>query len=190
MIRVFANLKAAVAALLFTGLFAGALASGAPSEQAREDRLLRDLAGAPPGAAPALARELETLWDHSGSAAMDLLLRRGREAAQAGDFEAAIDHLSALVDHAPGFAQGWSQRARAYFAVGRYGPAVADLERALALNPRDYNAIFGLGQVFEFFGDDVRAHEAYLRAKAIHPNHEEVTKALDRLSATVEGKAL
>ena len=35
-------------------------------------------------------------WSKSGSASMDLLLKRGREAMEAGDLTAAIEHLTAL----------------------------------------------------------------------------------------------
>lgn len=155
-----------------------------------EADLLERLRTADPADAARIARELQAEWSKSGSAAMDLLLRRGREAMARQDWQAAIEHFTALTDHAPEFAEGWSERARAFFNAELFGPAVADLERALALNPNDFNAIFGLGQVFEFFGDPERAYAAYERAEAIHPHHEEVTKALDRLSTKVEGQAL
>ena len=121
---------------------------------------------------------------------MDLLLRRGRDALERGEAEVALEHLTALTDHAPGFARGWSERARVFAVTGRFGPAAADLERALALNPQDYDVIFALGQMWEFFENPQKAHAAYGRAKAIHPHHEEVTKALDRLSEEVLGKPL
>lgn len=155
-----------------------------------EAELLDRLEASDPTDAMALDRELQALWSKSGSPAMDLLLRRGRDAMERGDWQLAIEHLTALTDHAPEFAEGWSERARAFFHADLFGPAVADLEQALALNPNDYNAIFALGQVFEYFGDPIRAHAAYERAKAIHPHHEEVTKALDRLSVDVDGQSL
>lgn len=137
-----------------------------------------------------IARELSAMWDRSGSPSMDLLLRRGRDALERGEAEVALEHLTALTDHAPGFARGWSERARVFAVTGRFGPAAADLERALALNPQDYDAIFALGQMWEFFENPQKAHAAYGRAKAIHPHHEEVTKALNRLSEEVLGKPL
>lgn len=154
------------------------------------DEILRQLSQAERSAAPALERQLDALWGRSGSPAMDLLLRRGREAMEAGDTEAAIEHLTALTDHAPGFAEGWHSRASAYFEADLFGPALADLERALALNPNHYEAIFGLGAILETFGDAKRAYQAYLRVQSIHPHHEQVGKALERLRPQIEGKAL
>ena len=67
---------------------------------------------------------------------------------------------------------------------------MADLERALPLNPNNYNAIIGLAAILETFGDPALAYEAYLRAQAIHPNNEEINGALERLKPEIEGEAL
>jgi tetratricopeptide (TPR) repeat protein len=183
------NLKAIVAATLFTVTISMPLATSA-SEKTEESALLTALISADAATARALDRELQALWRKSGSAAMDLLLKRAGKAFEAQDLAAAIDHLTALTDHAPDFARGWFERARAYHAAGLYGPSVADLERALALNPNDYNAIYALGTVFEQFRKPERAYEVYLRAKAIHPHHEEVFNALERLRPLAAGKDL
>lgn len=155
-----------------------------------EAELLSQLAEANPEAAARLDRELRAKWDKSGSATMDLLLRRGQDAIDRGELQVAMEHLTALVDHAPDFAAGWLKRSEVLARMDKFGPAVADLERALALNPNDYDALFILGSVFEHFLDPKNAYEAYERAKAIHPHHEEVTKALERLAPSVMGKEL
>lgn len=155
-----------------------------------ESALLEALSQADPAEAQRLDRQLQNLWDKSGSASMDLLLKRGRDALEVADIGAAIEHLTALTDHAPDFAEGWHARASAYFLADLMGPAVADLERALTLNPNNYNAIVGLGTILEIYGDPERAYEAYQRAQSIHPHHEEVTSALDRLKSEIEGEAL
>ena len=187
------NLKLTVAALaaivVFSLLLPGNLAAQEPDLN-DESALLSALAEADAPQALRLERQLLALWSKSGSASMDMLLKRGRDALEASDTRAAIEHLTALTDHAPDFAEGWHARASAYFEAGLYGPALADLERALLLNPNNYNAIIGLGAMFETFDDPERAYEAYQRAQAIHPHHEEVGKALERLKPEVEGKTL
>lgn len=183
------NLKAIVAATLLTVTISVPLATFAQSIR-DESALLTALVSANAKTARTLDRELQSLWRKSGSPSMDLLLSRATSAFDSGDFNAAIEHLTALTDHAPNFARGWYERARAYHAAGLYGPSVADLERALVLNPNDYNAIYALGTVFEQFRDPEHAYETYLRAKAIHPHHEEVLSALERLRPVVAGKDL
>ena len=161
-----------------------------PADSTDEAALLQALANSDPSGAKRAERQLQALWDKSGSAAMDLLLRRGRDAMKVDDTRAAIEHLTALTDHAPEFAEGWHARASAYFDAGLYGPALADLERALALNPNNYKAIYGLGAILETFGDQARAYEAYQKAQAINPYYQEVTEALERLGPHVQGEAL
>ncbi|MCE8009797.1 MAG: tetratricopeptide repeat protein [Aestuariivita sp.] len=180
------NLKGTVAAGLLIVMFSLPLAA----QTAEEQGLLADLAQADPDAAIRIDRELQAIWSKSGSSSMDLLLRRGREAMEAGETRVAIEHLTALTDHAPDFAEGWHLRAQAYYGADLYGPAVADLERALALNPHNYDAIFGLGAVLESFGDHAGAFEAYSRVKAMHPHHEDVDSALARLESRVSGTSL
>jgi len=180
------NLKGIVAASVFVLTFSG----GAAFAQDSESDLLAALATADVKEAIRIDRELQALWKKSGSPTMDLLLSRGRAALERGDLRGAIEHFTALTDHAPEFAEGWNARASAYFASGLMGPAVADLERALYLNPNDYNAIYGLGLLLEQFGDNARAYQAYERAQSIHPHHEEVSEALNRLKPLVEGKAI
>lgn len=183
------NLKGIVTAIAVTVAFCLPV-SARSADLTDETAILKALAHADPVDAIRLDRQLQTLWSKSGSLAMDLLLRRGRDALERHDTHAAIEHLTALTDHAPDFAEGWHLRASAYFEAGLYGPAMADLERALALNPNNYNAIFGLGAILETFGDPERAYQAYSRARALHPHHEDVTKALERLRPRVEGKEL
>ncbi|MVO16287.1 tetratricopeptide repeat protein [Parasedimentitalea huanghaiensis] len=183
------NLKAIVAATLLTVTFFSPFTANA-QDSTDESALLEALAEADSAAALALDRQLQALWGNSGSAAMDLLLKRSLDAIERGDMKQAVEHLTALTDHAPNFAYGWYQRARVYYLIERYGPAVADLERALFLNPNDYNAIFALGNVFEHFRDPERAYQSYLRAQAIHPHHGDVTSALERLKPAIVGKEL
>ncbi|WP_298970085.1 tetratricopeptide repeat protein [uncultured Roseobacter sp.] len=158
--------------------------------QQTEAELLQQLQQAPESEAKRLDRELKLLWGRSGSAAMDLLLTRGRDAMEAEDNSKAIDHFTALTDHAPDFAEGWHARATAYYKAGLYGPALDDLERALALNPNNYHAIFGLGVMLQEFGDFERAAEAFDQVLALNPHHENAKSAMQQLKRSGIGRTL
>ncbi|MGB7240735.1 MAG: tetratricopeptide repeat protein [Sulfitobacter sp.] len=178
-------LKHIVAALVVTVM------NSAPSKAAEDvSALLQQLQSASEIDATRLEREIELAWSKSGSAAMDLLLQRGRDAMQADDSAAAIEHLTALTDHAPDFAEGWHARATAYFNAGLYGPALADLQRALSLNPDNFNAIFGLGVMFQEFQDLGRAETAFRQVLALHPHHENAKTALEQLKRSGIGRTL
>ena len=134
--------------------------------------------------------QIYTEWSRSGSAAADYLLRQGRAALEAEDFAAAYDHFTALTDHHPGFAEGWNARATLFFATGAYGPAIADIERVLALEPRHFGALMGLGIMFEEMGELELARDAYAAAQAIHPHQPDIDAALTRIAQQLEGRAL
>lgn len=173
-----------------TALASVVLLSGTSWAATSTDALLDQLRTATEEEAPRIASEIELEWSKSGSAAMDLLLRRGREAMKEEDFSLAIDHLTALTDHAPQFAEGYHARAEAYFRADLYGPALDDLETVLALNPQHYDAIFGLGVMFQEFGDLRKAARLYRRVLSIHPNHNNAQQALDRLKRDGIGREL
>ena len=128
------------------------------------------------------------LWSRSGSRAMDLLLERGREALDGEDYEAALEHFTALTDHAPNFAEGWNMRATAYYLMDLYELAIADIGRTLALNPQHFGALNGLGIILEQMGEERDALAAYRAAFALNPHRENLAEAIERLEALVDGR--
>ena len=175
-----------VAALLpiFLGL------SPVQAQTADLDSLFQDLATADAPAAARIERRIWREWSKSGSAAMDLLLERGREAMMADDFDAAIEHFTALIDHAPDFAEGWNARATAYFQVGEYGPAVADILQVLRLNPRHFGAMAGFCRILEETDRPDEALAVYRAALAIHPNLKGIGEAANRLQRLAVGQEM
>lgn len=165
-----------------------------PGEAAKDsadlDKLFADLAAATGPAAKRIERMIWREWSKSGSAAMDLLLQRGRDAMAAGDTKQAIEHLTALVDHAPEFAEGWNARATAYFQAGLYGPSVADIARVLALNPRHFGAMAGFGRILQDADRPDQALTLYDAALAIHPGLDGIKQAADRLRAKTAGQEM
>jgi Flp pilus assembly protein TadD len=137
-----------------------------------------------------LAREIEERWTHSGSAAMDLLLRRGRDALDEGDFARAVTHLTALTDHAPDFAEGWNARATVFFLQERYGLALSDIEQVLILEPRHFGALAGLGIILEQVDAPEAALRAFRAARDVHPAEENVNRAIERLEQQTGGRTL
>lgn len=129
-------------------------------------------------------------WSKSGSPAMDLLLERGRNAMAQGHPEIAIQHLTALIDHAPDFAEAWNARATAYYQTGNLGPSVADIGHVLTLNPRHFGALAGLGAIFEELEKPKEALEVYKAALAINPHAEGVEAAIARIETKMQGKDL
>jgi len=121
-------------------------------------------------------------FNQSGSPAMDLLLQRGHHFIEASEYADAVWHLSALIDHAPNFAEAYNARATAYYLMGEYGLALADIRITLALNPRQFGAMSGLGIVLEELGHPAQALSAYRAAQIVHPNFQGVQENIERLA--------
>ncbi|MEL6677582.1 MAG: tetratricopeptide repeat protein [Pseudomonadota bacterium] len=127
------------------------------------------------------------LWSQSGSASADFLLQRGRAAMSAGEYDKAVEHLTALTDHAPDFAEGWNARATAFFHLEEYGLSIQDVARTLTLNPRHFGALAGLGFIYERLNQPAQAHAAFEAAARINPHSEGVTAGLRRTEAFALG---
>lgn len=160
-----------------------------PADQARLEVLFQHLRA--PGDGWRLAEtEILQIWSRSGSAAMDLLLKRGVEALDAGEVEAALFHLTALTDHAPNFAEGWAARAAAHATAGQFGPASADLARALALEPRHFAALTLLCRMLDEMDRPASAEAACAASLRLHPHQQEAIDTLSRLRHGRDGVLL
>lgn len=177
--------KHMVAASLFL-----AVASPAAAQDPALDDLFEALRSAEGEAARAIEAKIWEEWSKSGSPAMDLLLRRGRQALRAGRTERAIGHFSALVEQAPGFAEGWNMRATAYYQAGRLGLSLGDIRRTLALNPRHFGALTGLASILEQLGEEAAALEAWRAVRDVNPASEAAADAIPRLERRVLGETL
>lgn len=171
----------------FLAVFAAATAG---AQQNDLSDLYDSLREAGPEAASAIENRIWQEWSRSGSPTLDFLLERGRAALEAEEPALAVEHMTALIDHAPGFAEAWNMRATAYFQQGLYGPSLEDIRMALALNPRHFAAMSGLGIILEEIGEKEAALEAWRAVVAIHPHQMGAAEAIERLEREVAGATL
>lgn len=177
----------------FFAAFFAALVMTGPAfavDAAKLDDLYNRLKDADEGAAHRIEAEIFTESGKSGSASIDLLIRRGSDAVEAGNSSAAIEHFTAAVDHAPDFVEARAARAYAYFADGEIGPALSDLAWVLEREPRHFVAWSILGTILEEADRPARALAAYREAAALHPHIAEVNDAIKRLEKDLEGQSL
>ncbi len=154
------------------------------------DKLFEQLRAVEPEDANQIENRIVAEWSKSGSAAMDLLLERGREALEAEDLVTAVEHFSALIDHAPDFAEGYNARAMAYYRMNKYGPALDDIRQVLSRNPRHFGAMGGLALILQELGYAEDALEAWRAVVDLHPHAEGANDAIKLLEREVEGASL
>jgi len=160
------------------------------AQQGDLEELFAALKSADAEGAEPIAKKLWDEWSKSGSPAMDLLLSRGRAMMEQGDLVLAVEHFSALIDHTPEFAEGYSARATALYQLNRYGESLEDVRVALALNPRHFGAMSGLGTLLEDMGYPAQALAAWRAVQAVYPANPNADKAVKRLAVIVEGVTL
>lgn len=180
------RLKPVVAAFLLIGM----LSPVAHAQEAVVDELFQQLKSADPAEAQRIEREIWSEWSRSGSAAMDLLLKRGRDAMETGNTEAALDHFSALIDHSPDFAEAYNARAMVFYGDGDYGQAMSDIREALRLNPRHFGALSGLALILQELGREDQALEVWRMVADLNPSREGLDEAIEALERAVEGVTL
>ena len=166
----------------------------APGDEPREamalDALFKALADAGPEAAEPIQRKIMAEWARNDSDAMTLLLARATEAMKEEELDHALGFLDDLVRLAPDYAEAWNRRATVHFQREDFGRAVSDIARTLALEPRHFGALTGLGVIMERLGREEAALAAFHRALDINPHLEAARKAVDRLKPEVEGRPL
>jgi len=125
---------------------------------------------------------------HSNSDTVDLLAARAIAAEAAGAPDVARELLDYVVSLAPEWSDGFVRRARVRATAGEDFGAIADLEAAIRIEPRRFDALEMLGLVAERAGEKKQALDAYRRAQAIDPRNEDVRKNAERLRIEVEGR--
>ncbi|WP_170240984.1 tetratricopeptide repeat protein [Rhodoligotrophos appendicifer] len=109
------------------------------------------------------------LWMRSGSPTIDVLVGQAGRAMTAKQYQKALTILDTVVEIDPDFPEGWNKRATVLYLLGDHERAIADIERALDLEPRHFGALAGLGMILRSEGDKKGALDAFKRALEINP---------------------
>jgi hypothetical protein len=136
----------------------------------------------------AIGEAIEEIWRMSGSDTIDLLLSRADSFVKLSDLDMAAQVLDSVVELAPDDAEGWYQRAMVHVMQNDYTHALADLKRALEIDPQHYQALNDLGVVLIQMGDKKGALEAFRNALKVNPFFDSAKQRVEELSRDVEGQ--
>lgn len=176
---------------LALALAAGA-ASPAPGSQddPRLGGLFERLKAAPNAQeARAAERRIWEIWTHSEHEQANALMRRGLRQMAAGELDAALAAFHRVVEIAPDFAEGWNKRATVHYLKGNLARSMRDIQRTLALEPRHFGALSGMGLIFLQRGDEAGALDAFEAVLEVHPHARGVRDRVETLRARVRGSS-
>jgi len=153
-------------------------------KQALLDKLFFDLKrAADVKIAAKISRQIQGLWDQSGSDTTDLLMQWAEKAIDEKNYVAALDFLNNVVALSPHYSEGWMRRAAVHMQVDDIAFAMLDLNHVLQCEPRNYNALALLGSIMEMTNHKDLAIDAYSSALALYP---QMPKWQSRLSALID----
>jgi len=109
------------------------------------------------------------LWLEAPDDGASALMSQLTLAMSAGELELAIVLCNQLVDTNPDFSEAWNKRATVHYLMGNNDASVADIRETLALEPRHFGAISGLGLIFMRQGNFEAALQAFEQVLAISP---------------------
>jgi tetratricopeptide (TPR) repeat protein len=179
------------AALLFATLALAPAAARAAQDDPRLGPLFATLKAAKTDEdAAAVERQIWQIWSENKNPEVERLLREGIAAMNEDDADAALDAFDAVVKYDKNFAEGWNKRATVEFALGDYPASIADIEHTLALEPRHFGALAGLGQIYLAMERKDLALKAFRAALAIDPHLSGVRDTVEELEKAVEGTPL
>jgi len=115
-----------------------------PAITAEEDRIFAQITVVPDQMnARILNAALWELWLQAPDPFSQGLLDSAMEQMRYANYTRAEAELTQLVHYCPWYAEGWNQRAFTYYLTDRFQAALADLDQALAANPRHLGALTG-----------------------------------------------
>lgn len=154
-------------------VFVAALPAAAGPREEQVDKMFQRLAETQSETeGQVLTQAIWALWTASEDSNVNDLMRRGVRLMQAQNLKEALEVFDRMVKYAPEFAEGWNKRATVYYMLGDYDASVSDIRKTLALEPRHFGALSGLGMInleLERQGDALKAFEAALKANPFLP---------------------
>jgi len=123
------------------------------------------------------------LWSRSGDGDIDRLMSAGVEQMQGGQLKESIATFSEVIRRKPAYAEGWNRRATVLYLIGDYEGSRADVAKTLALEPRHFGALSGLGLINAAEDKGEAAIEAWERALDVNPNMSSVHQNIEEMKA-------
>jgi tetratricopeptide (TPR) repeat protein len=131
-----------------------------------------------------------SLWNQSGSEEIDELMQHALTFMTMGAYGPALQVLDAVIQQAPGYAEGWNRRATVLFIIGQHDRSLQDCEEVLRREPRHFGALAGMAMIAGAQGRDAAELAAYRRALKVNPFLKERQEIIPALERKVEGQPL
>jgi tetratricopeptide (TPR) repeat protein len=137
-----------------------------------------------------IEQEILARFNKSGSDTADLLVSWATKSMEDKNYPLALDILDQAIMLKPDFAEAWNKRATVYYLIDDYSASIADIRQTLALEPRHFGALSGLGMIFQAMDRDEEAVEVFRRVLEINPQLDKIKESLERLEKELAQNAI
>ncbi|MEW5705028.1 MAG: tetratricopeptide repeat protein [Pseudomonadota bacterium] len=168
-------------------LFAAVPASANQDDPRLDELFGRLKATGDPVEAATLQEIIWRLWLETDNQKVARLFEQGREVMLREDYVTALHIASRIVEIDPAQAEGWNLRATVFYVLGDYESSIQDVEKTLALEPRHFGALVGLGMMLVEMNRDQDALKAFERALALNPHLEQARQQIEAIKLRVQG---
>lgn len=159
------------------------LNTNADQTDARLDSLFEQLLTTSDG--PTL-RQIENqiweIWLQHSNTDVERLMQLGTESLNAQAVSDAMLIFTQLIENFPDYAEAWNKRATLNYLIGELDASEADIMKTLALEPRHFGALSGLGLVYIQRNELSKAKQAFEDLIAIHPHSSNALSNLERIN--------
>ena len=104
--------------------------------------------------------------------------QRGNAQLDLGNYEAAVDDYSAVLQQDPNNVAAYFNRGLAYLQLSQFMKAVDDYTKVISINPNDVDAYYQRGLAYQQFNKHTEAIADYTQAIQLNP--EDVTALMNR----------
>jgi tetratricopeptide (TPR) repeat protein len=137
-----------------------------------------------------ITQQIWVIWTTSDKPEVNRLMSEGVDAMSAQDYKTALTDFTKMIGIAPDFAEGWNKRATVLWLLDDYEGSMADIDKTLALEPRHFGALWGLGTIQAAQQHDEEAIATFERALAVNPHMEGVSEQIEVLKKRVKDKQI
>lgn len=114
--------------------------------------------------------EIWEIWLQHENADVMRLMELGTQRMNYQRYTDALLIFSQVIANFPEFAEAWNKRATLYYIVGNFDASLADIEKTLALEPRHFGALSGMGMVYIQRRELAKAKAAFEDLIRVHPH--------------------
>jgi tetratricopeptide (TPR) repeat protein len=134
--------------------------------------------------------DIWSIWLTSSNEEVNNLMAQGVTAMNRGDFISAVKDFTEIIEIAPDFAEGWNKRATVLYLLDDYAGSKDDVDKVLALEPRHFGALAGLGLIYGALEQEEDAIAAFERALAVHPFMSNARENIELMRDRIKKKSI